>query len=130
MNFSASSSSNAGKSQFSAAVSEVNDKPNPNGQILEAPNLKEFTFADLKSATKNFKPDTLLGQGGFGKVYKGWIDEKTFAPSKTGIGMVVAIKKLNSESMQGLQEWQVMISNFSSTIILKKRKIIKHYWSF
>lgn len=126
MNFSASSS-NAGKSQFSAAVSEVNDKPNPNGQILEAPNLKEFTFADLKSATKNFKPDTLLGQGGFGKVYKGWIDEKTFAPSKTGIGMVVAIKKLNSESMQGLQEWQVMISNFSSTIILKKRKIIKHY---
>lgn len=127
MNFSASSSSNAGKSQFSAAVSEVNDKPNPNGQILEAPNLKEFTFADLKSATKNFKPDTLLGQGGFGKVYKGWIDEKTFAPSKTGIGMVVAIKKLNSESMQGLQEWQVMISNFSSTIILKKRKIIKHY---
>uniref|UniRef100_A0A199UBF9 Protein kinase domain-containing protein n=1 Tax=Manihot esculenta TaxID=3983 RepID=A0A199UBF9_MANES len=69
-NFSASSSS-AGKSQFSAAVSEVNDKPNPNGQILEAPNLKEFTFADWMSATKNFKPDTLWGQGGFGKVYKG-----------------------------------------------------------
>ncbi|KAJ9146868.1 hypothetical protein P3X46_029086 [Hevea brasiliensis] len=105
MDFSATSSS-AGKSQFSAAVSEGNDEANLNGQILEAANLKEFTFADLKSATKNFKPDTLLGEGGFGKVFKGWIDEKTLAPSKTGIGMVVAIKKLNPESMQGLQEWQ------------------------
>ncbi|KAJ9172564.1 hypothetical protein P3X46_015788 [Hevea brasiliensis] len=105
MDFSATSSS-AGKSQFSAAVSEVNEETNPNGQILEAPNLKEFTFADLKSATKNFRPDTLLGEGGFGKVYKGWIDEKTFAPSKSGIGMVVAVKKLNPESVQGFQEWQ------------------------
>ncbi|XP_050229613.1 probable serine/threonine-protein kinase PIX13 [Mercurialis annua] len=105
MDFSATSGS-AGKSQFSAAVSEANDDASPNGQILEAPNMKEFTFADLKSCTRNFRPDTLLGEGGFGKVYKGWIDEKTFAPSKSGVGMIVAIKKLNSESMQGFQEWQ------------------------
>ncbi|WCJ32814.1 Protein kinase superfamily protein [Euphorbia peplus] len=109
MDFSATTnSSSAGKSQFSAAASEAtfDEVGNPNGQILEAPNMKEFTFADLKSATKNFKADTLLGEGGFGKVYRGWIDEKTFAPSKSGLGMVVAIKKLNSESMQGFQEWQ------------------------
>lgn len=105
MDFSVTSSS-AGKSQFSAAASEVNEDGNTNGQILEAPNLKEFTFADLKSATRNFRSDTLLGEGGFGKVFKGWIDEKTYAPSKTGTGLVVAIKKLNSESMQGFQEWQ------------------------
>ncbi|XP_065855366.1 probable serine/threonine-protein kinase PIX13 [Euphorbia lathyris] len=104
MDFSATT--NSTRSQFSAAASEGNDEGNPNGQILEAPNMKEFTFADLKSATKGFKADTLLGEGGFGKVYRGWIDERTFAPSKSGIGMVVAIKKLNSESMQGFQEWQ------------------------
>jgi serine/threonine protein kinase len=99
------SSSLAARSQFSQAVSEAcNDEPNPDGRILETPNLKEFTFADLKSATKNF--NIVLGEGGFGKVYKGWIDEKTFAPSKSGLGMIVAIKKLNSESVQGLREWQ------------------------
>ncbi|KAH8503150.1 hypothetical protein Peur_066936 [Populus x canadensis] len=109
IDFSATSGSTACKSQFSEAVShdEGNEATNnPNGQILESPNLKEFTFADLKSTTKNFKSDTLLGEGGFGKVYKGWIDERTYAPSKSGSGMVVAIKKLNPESVQGFQEWQ------------------------
>ena len=85
----------------------------PDGKILESPNLKEFTFTDLKTATKNFKSDSVLGEGGFGRVFKGWVDEKTLAPSKAGIGMVVAIKKLNSESMQGFQEWQVLISTAS-----------------
>ncbi|KAK8956100.1 putative serine/threonine-protein kinase NAK [Platanthera guangdongensis] len=76
------------------------------GKILEVPNLRVFTFAELKSATKNFKPDTVLGEGGFGKVFKGWVDEKTLNPVKSGLGMVVAVKKLDPESMQGLEEWQ------------------------
>ncbi|XP_008812270.2 probable serine/threonine-protein kinase PIX13 [Phoenix dactylifera] len=78
----------------------------PEGRILEAPNLRIFTFAELKNATRNFKPETVLGEGGFGRVYKGWVDEKTLNPAKSGFGMVVAVKKLNPESMQGLEEWQ------------------------
>ncbi|KAJ3680439.1 hypothetical protein LUZ60_016717 [Juncus effusus] len=78
----------------------------PDGRILEAPNLRIFTFAELKTATRNFRSDTLLGEGGFGKVYKGWLDERTLSPRKSGSGMIVAVKKLNPESMQGLQEWQ------------------------
>ena len=62
--------------------------------------------SNLKAATKSFKSDALLGEGGFGKVYKGWLDEKTLAPTKAGSGIMVAIKKLNPESMQGLREWQ------------------------
>nr|XP_029117247.1 receptor-like cytoplasmic kinase 176 [Elaeis guineensis] len=78
------------------------------GRILEVPNLRVFTFAELKSATRNFKPDTILGEGGFGRVYKGWFDEKTLNPSKSMAGMVVAVKKLNLESMQGWEQWLVI----------------------
>ena len=78
----------------------------PSGQILPAPNLRIFSFLELKIATRNFRNDTVLGEGGFGKVYKGWLDEK--ANSRNGNGSVIAVKKLNSESMQGFEEWQVL----------------------
>ncbi|KAL8142558.1 hypothetical protein V2J09_015590 [Rumex salicifolius] len=93
------------KSRFSVASGDENY---PDGRILPDPNLRRFTFQELKTATKNFKPDTLLGEGGFGKVYKGWLDEKQQF-HKSGGGTVVAIKKLNSESLQGLEEWQTEI---------------------
>ncbi|KAG6503860.1 hypothetical protein ZIOFF_036184 [Zingiber officinale] len=76
------------------------------GQILEVPNLRIFTFAELKSATRNFKPESVLGEGGFGRVYKGWVDKKTLNPTKSGVGIIVAVKKLNPESVQGLEEWE------------------------
>lgn len=76
--------------------------------ILDVPNLRIFTFAELKAATRNFKPDTLLGEGGFGLVYKGWVDQKTMNPtSSVGSAMVIAVKKLKPGSSQGLEEWQV-----------------------
>lgn len=34
-------------------------------------NAKTFTFADMIVATENFKEENYLGEGGFGKVYKG-----------------------------------------------------------
>ncbi|KAH6825710.1 Protein kinase superfamily protein [Perilla frutescens var. hirtella] len=98
-------SSSAGLSRFSAAFSD--DAGVAGGDILlPTPNLKVYSFADLKNATRNFKSDMVLGVGGFGTVYKGWVDEKTLVPSKLGTGMLVAIKKLNHESMQGFEEWQ------------------------
>ncbi|KAA8532066.1 hypothetical protein F0562_006792 [Nyssa sinensis] len=96
-------SSSAGHSRFSGTAS---DETTSTGEILPTPNLREYSFADLKIATRNFKSDMVLGVGGFGTVFKGWVDEKTLAPSKFGCGMIVAIKKLNPESMQGFEEWQ------------------------
>ncbi|KAJ8647193.1 hypothetical protein MRB53_000216 [Persea americana] len=89
-------------SAFSSSLDEVS----PNGQILPTSNLRIFSFAELKTATRNFRPDTVLGEGGFGRVFKGWVDEKTLAPAKVGSGMVIAVKKLNSEGLQGWEEWQ------------------------
>lgn len=107
-------SSSAGNGRLSAApASESHDEAFPEGQILPTPNLKIFSFADLKTATRNFKSDNVLGIGGFGTVFKGSVDEKTLAPCKAGTGMVVAIKKLNPESLQGFQEWQVPNSSLT-----------------
>lgn len=33
-----------------------------------------FTFRELAAATKNFRADCLLGEGGFGRVYKGCLE--------------------------------------------------------
>lgn len=93
-------------SQFWSANS--GDEFGPDGQILPHPNLKIYTFSELKTATKNFRNDTVLGEGGFGKVHKGFIEEKSI--SKHGTGSVIAVKKLNSESMQGLEEWQAEVN--------------------
>ncbi|KAL2551205.1 Uncharacterized protein Fot_04824 [Forsythia ovata] len=79
------------------------------GKILLTSNLKIYTFADLKNVTKNFKPDMVLGVGGFGTVFKGWVDSKTLSPSKVGAGMIVAVKKRNPESAQGFEEWQIIL---------------------
>ncbi|KAL0698411.1 hypothetical protein Bca4012_054533 [Brassica carinata] len=78
------------------------------GQILELTNLKLYSLHDLKTATMNFKPDLLLGQGGSGEVYRGWIDAKTLAPSLAGSGMAVAVKRLNSENVHDLEDWQLV----------------------
>ncbi|KAI4308265.1 hypothetical protein L6164_031357 [Bauhinia variegata] len=74
-------------------------------QSPKASNLKSFTVSDLKDATKNFRQENLIGEGGFGRVFKGWIDGNTFAPTRPGSGIVVAIKKLKPESFQGHKEW-------------------------
>ncbi|XP_062101389.1 probable serine/threonine-protein kinase PBL11 [Humulus lupulus] len=99
-----SSSSNGGEYQND----EIKVETTSIGKVI-TPNLKLFTLAELKKATRDFRPDTVLGEGGFGRVFKGWLDEKTYAPSKVGVGVAVAVKKSNPDSAQGLREWQAEV---------------------
>ncbi|KAM5588649.1 putative serine/threonine-protein kinase PBL23 [Rosa sericea] len=75
---------------------------NLRNQILKVGSAKQsarlFTFNELHSATEGFKAACLLGEGGFGKVYKGYIDSIN---SK----QAVAVKKLNRKGMQGSREF-------------------------
>lgn len=83
--------------------------PGPQGENgnLESGNLMNFSFKELKTATRNFSPDFVLGEGGFGKVFKGWIDTDTLSATRPGGGIPMAVKVLNNEGFQGHEEWLV-----------------------
>ncbi|GMI90325.1 hypothetical protein like AT5G18610 [Hibiscus trionum] len=59
-----------------------------------------FTFRELAAATKNFRADYLLGEGGFGRVYKGRLESTN---------KVVAIKQLDRNGLQGNREFLVEV---------------------
>uniref|UniRef100_A0A452YYX5 Protein kinase domain-containing protein n=1 Tax=Aegilops tauschii subsp. strangulata TaxID=200361 RepID=A0A452YYX5_AEGTS len=58
-----------------------------------------FTFRELAAATKNFRQDCLLGEGGFGRVYRGRLDN----------GQAVAVKQLDRNGLQGNREFLVEV---------------------
>ncbi|ERN07877.1 probable serine/threonine-protein kinase PBL11 [Amborella trichopoda] len=99
------SSSKDGVDPNSPPSGSVPPTPKSEGEILQSSNVKSFSFAELKAATRNFRPDSVLGEGGFGSVFKGWIDEHTFAPTKPGTGIVIAVKRHNQDGYQGHREW-------------------------
>lgn len=76
-------------------------------ELKVASQLRKFTFNELKLATRNFRPDSILGEGGFGCVFKGWVEENGTAPAKPGTGLTVAVKILNHDGHQGHKEWLV-----------------------
>lgn len=81
--------------------------PRSESEILSSPHLKSFSFTELQNATRNFRSDSLLGEGGFGYVYKGWLDKEKLTAAMPGSGMVVAVKKLKPKGFQGHKEWLV-----------------------
>ncbi|KAF3794339.1 putative receptor-like protein kinase [Nymphaea thermarum] len=82
-----------------ADAADISQEKRVSGRLLQ------FTFQELKSATGNFRPDSILGEGGFGFVFKGWIEENGTGPAKPGSGIAVAVKSLKPDGLQGHREW-------------------------
>ncbi|KAH0737515.1 hypothetical protein KY290_036220 [Solanum tuberosum] len=61
-----------------------------------------FRFRELYKATKGFKESELIGVGGFGAVYKGVLPTN---------GAEVAVKKISSNSLQGMREFAAEIES-------------------
>ncbi|XP_035539391.1 probable serine/threonine-protein kinase PBL7 isoform X2 [Juglans regia] len=76
----------------------VNEKSNDGGS--DRISAQTFVFCDLAAATKNFRADCLLGEGGFGRVYKGRLES---------CSQVVAIKQLDRNGLQGNREFLVEV---------------------
>ncbi|KAJ0243117.1 Serine-threonine/tyrosine-protein kinase [Hirschfeldia incana] len=102
------------KESSSVGGGKPSPSPSPSGLPLPPKNIKDlqttpgyenvdiFTYQEMKLATKQFRPDYILGEGGFGVVYKGVIDDSVRPGYKS---TKVAIKELNPEGFQGDREW-------------------------
>ncbi|CAI0419144.1 unnamed protein product [Linum tenue] len=65
-------------------------------------NLHIFTMKELQKVTANFSRSNYLGEGGFGTVFKGFVDPKLRPGLKA---QPVAVKVLDLDGSQGHREW-------------------------
>ncbi|XP_058005722.1 receptor like protein kinase S.2 isoform X1 [Hevea brasiliensis] len=70
---------------------------------IQITTLRVFTYRELAKTTGGFSNFNLLGEGGFGQVFKGTLPN----------GMVVAIKKLKHKSGQGENEFMAEIGTLN-----------------
>mmetsp|Transcript_688 Transcript_688/g.1867 ORF Transcript_688/g.1867 Transcript_688/m.1867 type:complete len:632 (-) Transcript_688:213-2108(-) len=63
--------------------------------LRSMPAISAFDVATLQAATANFRRDNLLGEGGFGSVYKGQLAD----------GRRIAVKRLDRHGLQGDKEF-------------------------
>lgn len=73
---------------------------------------KIFSTSDLERATDNFKASRILGEGGFGLVYSGVLDD----------GRKVAVKILKRDDRQGSREFMAEVEMLSR---LHHRNLVK-----
>lgn len=70
---------------------------------LRTPELRVFTFTELKAACQGFSRSNLVGEGGFGCVYRGFIKDTNSTDPQSS--KEVALKLLNRNGQQGHKEW-------------------------
>ncbi|KAI9157607.1 hypothetical protein LWI28_025143 [Acer negundo] len=83
--------------------SEISPENNIGGvQILK--HVHAFSYNELKTATNGFHSSNKIGEGGFGSVYKGRLED----------GTVVAVKVLSVKSKQGEKEFMSEIASMAN----------------
>ncbi|KAL3741645.1 hypothetical protein ACJRO7_017154 [Eucalyptus globulus] len=83
------------------------------GEFEQVPGPKKFPYKELVAATGNFAVERLLGEGGFGRVYEGYL---------TSVNANVAIKKINPGSRQGIKEYVAEVTIISR---LRHRNLVQ-----
>ncbi|KAJ6433268.1 hypothetical protein OIU84_017045 [Salix udensis] len=71
--------------------------------FMKIEGVKYFSYAEMALATNNFNSSSQVGQGGYGRVYKGFLAD----------GRVVAIKRAEESSFQGETEFLTEIELLS-----------------
>lgn len=68
--------------------------------------LKRYTLKDIKEATNNFNRNNILGQGGFGIVYKAILHD----------GTIAAVKRLKEFVSAGEAQFQIEVEVISLVV--------------
>ncbi|MBA0590660.1 hypothetical protein Gorai_019356, partial [Gossypium raimondii] len=74
---------------------------------------RRFSYKDLVAATTSFSSERKLGEGGFGAVYKGYINE---------LDRTIAVKKISEGSRQGEKEYVTEVKVISQ---LRHRNLVQ-----
>ncbi|KAA8532544.1 hypothetical protein F0562_032640 [Nyssa sinensis] len=80
---------------FCSVIDQSDGQKEEDLEQIAAQEQKIFSFATLVSVTKDFHASHKLGEGGFGPVYRGKLDD----------GREIAVKKLSQSSNQGREEF-------------------------
>ncbi|AEC05986.1 Protein kinase domain [Arabidopsis suecica] len=115
------------KKQSSFQRLSILDMSNPSSNTLSedlsislaGSDLHVFTLAELKVITQSFSSTNFLGEGGFGPVHKGFIDDKLRPGLKA---QPVAVKLLDLEGLQGHREWLTEVMFLGQ---LKHKNLVK-----
>ncbi|KAI3450495.1 hypothetical protein Pfo_007160 [Paulownia fortunei] len=92
------------QSAVEVVAGEPDSGKSPCDGEANVPEARTFNFVNLVAATQNFKAENFLGEGGFGKVYKGHLPET---------GEIVAVKQLDRNGCQGIREFVVEVLTLS-----------------
>ncbi|KAJ9554438.1 hypothetical protein OSB04_018483 [Centaurea solstitialis] len=88
------------------------DKKNTRMQMEALDELPFFSLSKVAKATDNFNINNKIGEGGFGPVYKGVLDD----------GREVAVKRLSETSQQGVAEFKNEVACIAK---LQHRNLVK-----
>ncbi|KAF2314291.1 hypothetical protein GH714_025091 [Hevea brasiliensis] len=110
-----------GNSQTMTKVSTASQKSGTASFIsLASSNLgRFFSFQEILDATNKFDENLLLGVGGFGRVYKGTLED----------GTKVAVKRGNPRSEQGLAEFRTEIEIPALNPVLPREQVNIAEWA-
>ncbi|EOX95284.1 Kinase superfamily protein isoform 2 [Theobroma cacao] len=89
------------------------------GSLPHPSSTRFLQYEELKEATNNFAPASILGEGGFGRVFKGVLSD----------GTAVAIKRLTSGGAQGDKEFLVEVEMLSRLHHRNLVKLVGYYSS-
>ncbi|CAI0474610.1 unnamed protein product [Linum tenue] len=89
------------------------------GPVPYPSSTRFLAYEELREATGNFAPASILGEGGFGKVFKGVLTD----------GTAVAIKRLTSGGQQGGKEFLVEVEMLSRLHHRNLVKLVGYYSS-
>ncbi|TVU11652.1 hypothetical protein EJB05_45249, partial [Eragrostis curvula] len=81
-------------------------------ELEQGTGSKRFSYDELAAATDNFSDNQKLGEGGFGSVYRGFLEE---------LNLPVAVKRISKSSRQG---WKEFMSEVRIISQLRHRNLV------